>query len=148
MTPRADECEEEELSNSEDDDGFKEDMDALVRACRIAGTNPDDLRNPSTVVPGNEYAGDVSPNVQDPLLGAGGAIVPMTDSDDEQIDFQYLKRVQDLYQPSSFKPLSSFPPPTLSDDEEDDVETLRAILKRFSAYDKGRPLPIDYFCFL
>lgn len=148
MAPRADECEEEELSTGDDDDGFKEDMDALVRACRIAGTNPDDLKSPSALAPCYERADAEPQNLQDPLLSAGDAIVPMTDSDDEQNDLRYLERVQDLYRPSSLKPLMSFPPPSLSDDEEDDLETLRAILNRFSAYDKGRLLCLHYFFFL
>lgn len=138
MTPHVEDCDEDELYSSEDDDGLKEDMDALVRACKIAG------KNPSDVASGNEHADDLAICVvHDPLLGDGDAVVPFTDSDDEQTDIECLKRVQELYQSSSFKPLSSRPPPppTLSDDDEDDVETLRAILKRFSSYDnKGRSL--------
>ena len=38
MTPHVDYCDEEELSTSEDDDGLKDDMDA-VQACKIDGKN-------------------------------------------------------------------------------------------------------------
>ncbi|XP_054795384.1 uncharacterized protein LOC129300810 isoform X2 [Prosopis cineraria] len=138
MAPRADENDEDDLSSGEDDDGFKEDMEALARACMIAGTNPDGIKPSSTVAPDDDYNADaVVPKASDPLLGPGDALVPVSDSDDEQRDLQYLKRVQELYQPSSFKPLKILPALSLSDDDEDDMETLRAIMRRFSAYERG-----------
>ncbi|CAJ2653646.1 unnamed protein product [Trifolium pratense] len=66
---------------------------------------------------------DETQSQEDPLLASGDAIVPFTvtaDSDsDQQSDLECLKRS------------------AASDDDEDDFETVRAIFKRFSAYDGG-----------
>ncbi|KAK2422350.1 myb domain protein 3r-4 [Trifolium repens] len=120
MTPRADEYEQDSIDD-DDDDGLKEDMAALSRACML---NDDEIQSQ-----------------EDPLLATGDAIVPFTvtaDSDsDEQSDLECLKRVQSLYQPNN----GTLPPPQPTtaafDDDEDDFETVRAIFKRFSAYDGG-----------
>jgi myb proto-oncogene protein len=121
MTPRADEYEQDSIDD-DDDDGLKEDMAALSRACML---NDDEIQSQ-----------------EDPLLATGDAIVPFTvtaDSDsDEQSDLECLKRVQSLYHPNN----GTLPPPQPTtaafDDDEDDFETVRAIFKRFSAYDGGR----------
>ncbi|XP_027357663.1 uncharacterized protein LOC113866986 isoform X2 [Abrus precatorius] len=137
MTPRADEHEKDNLSatDDDDDDDFKEDMAAIARACMIAGhhANSDSAAGPNLDV----RAGQIP--AEDPLLDSGDAIVPVTtDSDDEQDDLECLKRVQSLYQPlSSIPPL---PPPLTAksdDDDVDDFETVRAIMKRFSKYGEG-----------
>jgi myb proto-oncogene protein len=123
MTPRTDEYEQDNTENDDDDDdGLKEDMAALARACMF---NDDEIQSQ-----------------EDPLLATGDAIVPFTvtaDSDsDEQSDLECLKRVQSLYHPNN----GTLPPPQPTtaafDDDEDDFETVRAIFKRFSAYDGGR----------
>ncbi|KAI9101611.1 hypothetical protein K1719_023855 [Acacia pycnantha] len=137
MAPRADEYDQDELSSSEDDDGFKEDMESLRQACKLAGTNPDNFKPTSTVTPDDENAEAVLPKAPDPLLGPGDALVPVSDSDDEQSDLQYLQRVQELYQTSSLKPLKVLPALSLSDDDEDDTELLRVIMNRFGSYEKG-----------
>ncbi|KAH1043528.1 hypothetical protein AAZX31_09G160900 [Glycine max] len=134
MTPRVDDFEKDNLSASDDDDdddddGLKEDMAALARACTIAVPCPDD----------NSTAEDDVP-AEDPLLHAGDSIVPAaTDSDDDQDDLECLKRVQSLYQPLSVLPPLT-PPAAVSDDDDDgvdDLETVRAIMKRFSTYGEG-----------
>ncbi|XP_045789099.1 uncharacterized protein LOC123884131 [Trifolium pratense] len=120
MKPRTDEYEQDN-DDDNDDDGLKEDMAALARACM--------------------FNDDETQSQEDPLLASGDAIVPFTvtaDSDsDEQSDLECLKRVQSLYQPNN----GTLPPPqpttATSDDDEDDFETVRAIFKRFSAYDGG-----------
>ena len=48
MAPEEEEEDERDKSSSEDDDAFDEDMEALKRACMITGTDPHDLRNPSS----------------------------------------------------------------------------------------------------
>jgi len=131
MTPRVDDFENDNLSSTDDDDddGFKEDMAALSRACMI-------------VVPGadeNSAADDDVPSV-DPLTDAGTAIVPVaTDSDsDDQDDLECLKRVQSLYHPLSvLPPLSPAVAVSDGDDDVDDLETVRAIMKRFGDYNEG-----------
>ncbi|CAJ1952052.1 unnamed protein product [Sphenostylis stenocarpa] len=131
MTPRVDDFENDNLSSTDDDDddGFKEDMAALSRACMIVVPGADD----------NSAAEDDVRSV-DPQIDAGTAIVPVgTDSDsDDQDDLECLKRVQSLYQPLSvLPPLEPSAAVSDDDDEFDDLETVRAIMKRFGNYNEG-----------
>ncbi|KAK7314629.1 hypothetical protein VNO77_33156 [Canavalia gladiata] len=137
MTPRADEYEKGNLSATDDDDddeGLKEDMAALARACTIGAPHVAEDDESAAQRDLDVHAGDTPKS--DPLLDAGDAIVPIiADSDDEEDDLECLKRVQSLYQP-----LASLPPPTATFDDDDDVddfETVRAIMKRFSNYGEG-----------
>lgn len=131
MTPRVDDFENDNLSSTDDDDddGFEEDLAALSRACMIAVPGADD----------NFAAEDDVPSL-DPLTDAGTTIVPVaTDSDsDDQDDLECLKRVQSLYQPLSVLPPLE-PAVVVSDDDDgvDDLETVRAIMKRFGDYSEG-----------
>ncbi|BAU02711.1 hypothetical protein VIGAN_11227900 [Vigna angularis var. angularis] len=131
MTPRVDDFENDNLSSTDDDDddGFKDDMAALSRACMIVVPGADD----------NFAAEDDVPSLE-PLTDAGTAIVPVaTDSDsDDQDDLECLKRVQSLYQPLSVLPPLE-PAVVVSDDDDgvDDLETVRAIMKRFGDYSEG-----------
>ena len=133
MTPRVDDFENDNLSSTDDDgdDGFKEDMAALSRACMIVVPGSDD----------NFAAEDDVPSL-DPLTDAGTVIVPVaTDSDsdsDDQDDLECLKRVQSVYQPLSvLPPLESTVAVSDDDDDVDDLETVRAIMKRFGDYNEG-----------
>lgn len=159
MTPRTDDYEHDidndndNLSatatddDDDDDDGLKEDMAALARACMISAPRNDDVAD-------NVKDDDETPTQEDPLLAAGDALVPVSvvaedsdsDSDSEQSDLECLKRVQSLYQPPDSLPTMATTAPattTASDSgDEDDFETVRAIFKRFSAYDGGRSLCI------
>lgn len=130
MSPRSEnqeEDEEEELSGSDGDEGFDEDMEALRRACMLTGTNPDDLVDPTS-----SHAVSTAPESEG------------SDSDDE--DNEVLRKIRDRFsipsesfQSLKLKPLCSLPP-VPSDGEEDDLETLRAIQKRFAAYDNSMSL--------
>ena len=127
---------DEDFSGSDSDDGFKEDMEALKKACLLAGKETDDLQ-PSC------STGDI-----------GGAHVPGsddvtpsgTDADDVDDDIELVRSIQErfalsteLREPLTLKPLCSLPPPgSEGDDGDDDFETLRAIQRRFAAYDDGR----------
>jgi len=137
MSPRTDEYEDNNslsaTSDEDDDGGLKDDMAALARACR--------------------FTADEDENVEDPLLSAGDAIVPFTatataNEDSDSDDLECLKRVQSLYKPTGNSVPSPVPmiPDAAADDEddEDDFETVRAIFKRFSAYDGGRLSNICY----
>jgi len=135
MSPRTDEYEQDNTATSsdDDDDGLKDDMAALARACTFTADE------------------DEIEEVEDPLLSTGDAIVPFTstatankDSDSDD-DLECLKRVQSLYKPTGNSVPSPVPMIAAADDDEDDeddFETVRAIFKRFSAYDGGR---LSYF---
>ena len=60
-----------------------------------------------------------------------------TDDDDDRDDRGCLRRVQSLYQPLSILPPLTPPAAGSDDDDVDDLETVRAIMKRFSTYDEG-----------
>ncbi|KAL2321132.1 hypothetical protein Fmac_030101 [Flemingia macrophylla] len=126
MSPRIDDYENDTLSATDDEDddiGLKEDMAALAQACTLA-TN--------------------IPKTQDPLLAPAGPIVLAacdsdSDSDSGHDDLECLKSVQSLYQPLvTLPPLERLPAASDSDDDGvDDLETVRAIMRRFNSYGKG-----------
>ncbi|XP_048329657.2 uncharacterized protein LOC107418690 isoform X2 [Ziziphus jujuba] len=119
-SPENQEDEEEELS---DNGSFDEDMEALRRACMLTGRNPDDLVDPSSTA----------------TATADSSVPDAEESSSDEDELQVLRKIRcrfsitDSFQPLSMKPLSMLPP-VLSDGEEDDFETLRAIQKRFGAY--------------
>ncbi|XP_051119227.1 uncharacterized protein LOC127243311 isoform X2 [Andrographis paniculata] len=117
---------DEAVSDSDSDDGFKADLDALGRACRLTGKNPDDNPLPQSR-PG---AGHLSESGD-------------SDGDDYGADdLQLVRSIQDRFaideESLSAKPLCMLPADwSDSDNCEDDYETLRAIQRRFSAYNDG-----------
>ena len=129
--------------DEEYDDGFDEDMEALRRACTLAGTNLVEARSPSSpssAEVGRKDGGGVSSSAE----GEVG-------EDDEYDDFELFRNIRnrfsipitDLKEPLSLKPLSALPPDLEYDDDEDnDFETLRSIQRRFSAYDNTGKLHI------
>ncbi|CAK8534230.1 unnamed protein product [Lathyrus sativus] len=144
MTPRTDECEQDnnnlnatdddDSDDDSDDDGLKEDMAAVARACKFKVDEIPSEEDPLLA------SVDEIPYEKDPLLASGDAIVPFTgtvDSDsDVQSDLECLNRVKSLC--LHIDSIPQLPPmAAASDDDEDDMETVRAIFKRFSAYDKG-----------
>lgn len=124
MSPKQEE-EETELSGSEDDDVLDEDMEALRRACMITGTNPDD----AAAAAGGGSNSDEDENADD-------------DNDGE--DLVLLQNIRNRFsipsvasEPLSMKPLCTLPPSMSDEEGDDDFETLRAVQKRFAAYDNG-----------
>ncbi|GAV79112.1 Myb_DNA-binding domain-containing protein/Myb_DNA-bind_6 domain-containing protein, partial [Cephalotus follicularis] len=123
-----DDDDNEELSSNENDDDFEADIQALSRACMV--TNPDstDFNSMTTAT---ADAGD------------GEAAHYETDSDDDD-DIALVRDLknrlsitEDLCEPLSMKPMCALPPEFSDDDDEDDFEILRAIHRRFLAYDNG-----------
>ncbi|KAL3640739.1 hypothetical protein CASFOL_015707 [Castilleja foliolosa] len=114
-----------------DSDGFNEDMEALNRACKkFTGENPTDYQ----------------------LSIAGNAVTPTgsseAESDEEgDEDLQLVRSIQERFavvpvdmedDPLMMKPLCTLPPDWSDDDDcEDDYATLRAIQRRFAAYNDG-----------
>lgn len=102
-------------SASDRDDALDEDMEALRRACLIAGRSPSDL---------------------DP--GDGG------ESSDSEDDLDLLRSIQQRFSVPSANAIDDPPIPRplnlilpTESDEEDDFETLRAIQRRFVHYENG-----------
>ncbi|KAK6153987.1 hypothetical protein DH2020_013626 [Rehmannia glutinosa] len=122
----------EEISDADSDDGFDEDMEALKRACQITGKSPTDkqLQLPSTTG-----------------AAASASASSEADSDGEgEEDLQLVRSIQERFadpmdmedEPLMMKPLCTLPPEwSDSDDCDDDYETLRAIQRRFVAYNDG-----------
>ncbi|KAL0429528.1 UNVERIFIED_CONTAM: hypothetical protein Sradi_0578800 [Sesamum radiatum] len=122
----------EEFSDTDSDDGFDEDMEALKRACQLTEENHIDhqLQLPSA-------AAEV----------AGVSALEEAESDEEgEDDLQLVRSIQKRFavsmdmeeEPLTMKPLSTLPPDwSDNDDCEDDYETLRAIQRRFAAYNDG-----------
>ncbi|GER32404.1 myb domain protein 4r1 [Striga asiatica] len=118
----------EEFSDTESEDDFNDDMEALKRACQITGKNPADN------------------NLQ--LISTADATAsPKVESDGEgDEDLELVRSIQDRFavpmdlfedEPLVMKPLCTLPPDWSDvDDCEDDYETLRAIQRRFSAYNE------------
>ncbi|KAL9170279.1 hypothetical protein ABFS82_04G134600 [Erythranthe guttata] len=128
----------QEFSDTDSDDGFNEDMEALRRACQIAGKNPadDQIQPPSTT--GAATA-----------IGVGESTSSESESDCEgDDDLQMVRSIQKRFAPSmdtedeppTMEPLCTLPADwSDSDDCGEDYETLRAIQRRFAAYNEGSP---------
>ena len=122
----------EEISDSDSDDGFSEDMEALRRACQLIGVTP----TSTTAASGIASLGSSSEGGSD------------SEGDD---DLQLVQSIQKRFAfPTDLgeEPLKTKPSCTVlpdwsdSDDIEDDYETLRAIQRRFSAYNDGICCPL------
>ncbi|XP_022738805.1 uncharacterized protein LOC111291381 isoform X2 [Durio zibethinus] len=120
---------DDELSSSEDGDGFDEDMEALKKACLRTGTDLNDLQ--ITV------ADKDLPSTAGAVASASAASADSGSEDDLELFRSIRSRFalsEDVCEPLSMKPLCTLPPISSDDDAEDDFETLRAIQKRFLAY--------------
>ncbi|CAK9138030.1 unnamed protein product [Ilex paraguariensis] len=110
--------------DTDSDDGFEVDMEALRSAWFLNGKNPTDLQQSSTSHHHRGASSDLD-----------------SDDSEEEDDLELVRDIQrrfaistDLQQPLTLKPLCSLPPVGSDDDYEDDFETLRAIQRRFEAY--------------
>ncbi|KAG8388014.1 hypothetical protein BUALT_Bualt02G0081200 [Buddleja alternifolia] len=115
-------------SDSDSDDGFKQDMDALKRACQLTGIdNQRQLRSADNLI---------------------ASVSASSETESDEDDLQLVRSIQDRFagsmgideeeEPLTMKPLCMLPPDwSDSDDCNDDYETLRAIHRRFSAYSDG-----------
>ncbi|GFP86225.1 myb-like protein l [Phtheirospermum japonicum] len=120
----------DEFSDTDSDDGFNEDIEALKRACQFAGENPTDHQ---LSIFGN-------------AVTATGSSEAESDGEGDE-DLQLVRSIQERFavvpmdmedEPLMMKPLCTLPPDwSDSDDCEDDYATLRAIQRRFAAYNDG-----------
>lgn len=120
-------------SDDDDDDGFDDDIEALRRACTLAGTNLSDL-NIENGENNTRY-----PSAEVDRESSGG------EGDEDEDDFKLFRNIKnrflmgtDLGEPLYLKPICAIPFDL--DDEEDDFETLCAVRKRFVAYDNSGKL--------
>ncbi|KAL1554764.1 hypothetical protein AAHA92_15288 [Salvia divinorum] len=117
-----------ELSDSDSDDGFSEDMEALRRAFQLTDGTPTSI---TATTGGIAREGSSSEGDSD------------REGDD---DLQLVQSIQKRFafpmamgeEPLKTKPLCTVPPDCSdSEDIEDDYQTLRAIQRRFAAYNDG-----------
>nr|GLL37599.1 uncharacterized protein LOC109172334 isoform X1 [Ipomoea trifida] len=104
-------------------DGFEADMEALMRACVLAGASPSH--------------GD------DDLSGraVSNSVPSSPDTDDGVDDVELVRDIQkrfalstDVQVPLDMRPICSIFPTEGGNESEDDIETLRAIERRFASY--------------
>ncbi|KAK4414211.1 Myb-like protein L [Sesamum alatum] len=129
----------EEFSDTDSDDGFNEDMEALKKACQLTEKNHIDhqLQLPSTT---EVSSGSASEEAESDGEGEGEGEAEGED------DLQLVRSIQKRFavsmdmeeEPLTMKPLCTLPPDwSDNDDCEDDYETLRAIQRRFAAFSDG-----------
>lgn len=138
---------DDDFSDNDYDDGFQQDMEALKKACLFAGKDADDLQPSSS-------SGDVAAGDDDDDDDVTPSVSDANEYDD---DIACLRNLQErfslsteLCEPINLKPLCSIFPPGSEGDEENDLETLRAIERRFAAYDddsgtRRKESPLDKF---
>jgi myb proto-oncogene protein len=100
-------------TDSDNDDAFEEDMDALRRACILTGANPNDIQPSTTATNSDSY-----------------------DSEDD--DLELAGRIKRLYSVSADydepQPLDFINPGGSDGEYEDDIETLRKVERMFARY--------------
>lgn len=125
----------EQFSDSDDDDGFKEDMEALRRACMITGTNLDDHDGTAGEAPSNSAIAGSG----DEGCGVGDGVAWESDGEEDIKLFRSIRErfalSEDVREPLSMKPLCILPPLPSDDGDEEDFEIFRSIQRRFSAYE-------------
>ncbi|KAM3354951.1 hypothetical protein ACQJBY_025605 [Aegilops geniculata] len=117
-------------SDSEFDEGLQEDLDLVRRSCIIAGADPD-----AAVAQASSYL--VAPAMTTAVAATDG----LSDKEEDE-DLALVRSIREKLHlnkasPSSPRPICIWPPSDMEDDEEDDLETLRAIQHRFSHYHSG-----------
>lgn len=110
------------------DDGFEADMEALKRACLLAGASPGRADD--------DFSGRVTST----------SVPSSPDTDDDGVDdVELVRDIQkrfalstEVQVPLDMKPICSIFPTEGGNESEDDLETLRAIERRFASYYDGR----------
>ncbi|KAJ1287694.1 hypothetical protein BS78_02G030500 [Paspalum vaginatum] len=127
-------------SDPDIDDDLREDLDALRRSCLLSGADPD-----AAVAQVSAASGLAGPST--PALAAAPDLHVAASSDDDDEDLALVRAIRhhlttraspppDHDDPSAPRPICTWPPSD-TDEDEDDLETLRAIQRRFSHYQSG-----------
>jgi len=137
-------------SDPDIDDDLREDLDALRRSCILSGADPD----AAVAQVSTGLAGPSTPALAAGAPGAAAANdhhASSSDDEEEEEEDEDLALVRSIRanlhhlnkaspaaprgddDPSSPRPICTWPPSD-TDEEEDDLETLRAIQRRFSHY--------------
>ncbi|XP_038726022.1 uncharacterized protein LOC120017044 isoform X2 [Tripterygium wilfordii] len=132
--------ENEEDSSDSDEDVLDEDLEALRQACILTGTTPGNVRD----FQGSKSTSPSTYAAVEAIKPIGGGSLVASDSDSDE-DFQLVRNIQDRFsltadscEPLSLKPLSAIHPFLDREElEDDDFETLRAVQRRFEAYNTG-----------
>ncbi|XP_019177068.1 PREDICTED: uncharacterized protein LOC109172334 isoform X2 [Ipomoea nil] len=105
------------------DDGFEADMEALKRACVLAGASPGHADD--------DFSG----------RSVSNSVPSSPDTDDGVDDVELVRDIQkrfalstDVQVPLDMRPICSLFPTKSGNESEDDIETLRAIERRFASY--------------
>ena len=123
-------------SDPDFDEGLQEDLDLVRRSCIIAGADPD-----AAVAQASSYL--AVPSATTTAAAAAAAARDGSsdegEGEEEDEDLALVRSIRENLHlnkasPSSPRPICAWPPSDAEDDEEDDLETLRAIQRRFSHY--------------
>ncbi|XP_037442572.1 uncharacterized protein LOC119311052 isoform X1 [Triticum dicoccoides] len=126
-------------SDPDFDEGLQEDLDLVRRSCIIAGADPD-----AAVAQASSYL--AVPSATTTAAAAAAAARDGSsdegEGEEEDEDLALVRSIRENLHlnkgsPSSPRPICAWPPSDAEDDEEDDLETLRAIQRRFSHYHSG-----------
>jgi transcription factor MYB, plant len=138
------------------DADLQEDLDALRRSCILSGADPDAAVAQLSAASSSYLTGPSTP--------AASASVAAHDSSDDE-DLALVRSIRESLRltrasppppdagdgATEPRPICVWPPSDTDDDDEDDLETLRAIQRRFAHYQSGEyslaisvPRPTNY----
>ncbi|XP_052163796.1 uncharacterized protein LOC127780863 isoform X1 [Oryza glaberrima] len=118
-------------SDPDIDEDLQRDLDALRQSCILSGNDPD------------AAVAQVSACLAAPAAAAGAEVNGSSDDEEEDEDLALVRSIRENLLLNKASPSSPLPrpicawPPSDSEDDEDDLETLRAIQRRFSHYHSG-----------
>ncbi|KAE8792309.1 Myb-like protein L [Hordeum vulgare] len=121
--------------DAEFDEGLQEDLDLVRRSCITAGADPD-----AAVAQASSYLAAPARTTTAAAAATDGVSDEGEGEEDE--DLALVRSIRENLHlnkasPSSPRPICAWPPSDAEDDEEDDLETLRAVQRRFSHYHSG-----------
>nr|BAJ99757.1 predicted protein [Hordeum vulgare subsp. vulgare] len=122
--------------DAEFDEGLQEDLDLVRRSCITAGADPD-----AAVAQASSYLAAPARTTTAAAAAATDGVSDEGEGEEDE-DLALVRSIRENLHlnkasPSSPRPICAWPPSDAEDDEEDDLETLRAVQRRFSHYHSG-----------